>query len=125
MQERLITLTEIDKCALQYDSNSVRNLIINAFIFFPTCIKGNRRQILLIFSWYSNGKRLLNTKSSSSMLDCLQGIRFITISWVVMGHSFSSLVRDPGMNILSYTREVSNACLIINLLTNCMELGTN
>lgn len=68
----------------------------------------NRREILLIFSWYKNGKRLLNTKSSSRMLDCLHGIRFISMNWVVMGHAFSSTMRDPGINILSFVKELRN-----------------
>lgn len=103
-----------DRCVLQYDSNSKRDHIIKVFVFFLICKLGNRREILLIFSWYRNGKRLLSTKCSSSMLDCLHGIRFISINWVVMGHSFSSIFRDPGINILSFAQEVSNACLVIN-----------
>jgi hypothetical protein len=105
--------TDGGRCVLQNDSNSVSNLIIKVFMFFPICNLGNRREILSIFSWYKNGKRLLNTKSSNSTLDCLHGIRYISINWVVMGHSFSSTLRDPGINILTYAKEVSNACLII------------
>ncbi|PNF44034.1 hypothetical protein B7P43_G16237 [Cryptotermes secundus] len=68
----------------------------------------NRREVLLIFSWYRNGIRLLNTKRSSNMLDCLHGIRFFSINWVVMGHSFSSTFRDPGINILGFAKELRN-----------------
>ena len=52
---------------------------------------GFRRKFLLSFSIYTNGKHLLDTSSSGSgHLDCLNGIRFLSMTWVVVGHSFMS-----------------------------------
>ena len=41
------------------------------------------------FSLYTNGKNLLSTESTSKdHLDCMNGMRFFSMTWVVLGHSF-------------------------------------
>ena len=62
--------------------------------------KGLGRKLLLSFSAYTNGKNLLKTDNSGvGHLDCLNGIRFLGMTWVVMGHSFESgvsmAIRNP------------------------------
>ncbi|XP_014204831.1 nose resistant to fluoxetine protein 6-like [Copidosoma floridanum] len=50
--------------------------------------KGTRHKLLTAFSVYTNGKKLLSTKRSSNCIECLDGIRFISICWVIFGHTF-------------------------------------
>lgn len=45
-------------------------------------------RLLLAFSVYSNGKKILQVNQSSGTLTALNGIRFLSISWVVLGHTF-------------------------------------
>jgi peptidoglycan/LPS O-acetylase OafA/YrhL len=45
-------------------------------------------KLLLSFSVYSNGKKLLQVNQSAGTLTALNGIRFLSISWVVLGHTF-------------------------------------
>lgn len=40
------------------------------------------------FSVYSNTQRLLTFNSNPNALDCLDGIRTISMMWVVVGHTF-------------------------------------
>nr|XP_022320071.1 nose resistant to fluoxetine protein 6-like [Crassostrea virginica] len=47
------------------------------------------RKLLLSFSVYSNGKKILQVKQSAGALTALNGIRFLSISWVVLGHTFA------------------------------------
>ena len=48
-------------------------------------------KVVLCFSAYTNGKRLLSTTAAGSdHLGCLNGMRFISMTWVVLGHSFTS-----------------------------------
>ena len=48
---------------------------------------------LLTFSVYTNGRHLLSTTSGGSdHLDCMNGMRFLSMTWVVMGHSFFVLM---------------------------------
>lgn len=45
-------------------------------------------KLLLAFSVYSNGKKILQVNQSTGTLTALNGIRFLSISWVVLGHTF-------------------------------------
>ena len=48
-------------------------------------------KLLLSFSAYTNGVALMKTDGTGSgHLDCLNGIRFLSMTWVVVGHSFIS-----------------------------------
>lgn len=46
-------------------------------------------KVILCFSLIKNGRRLFSSSSnegSSESLSCLYGIRFLTMSWIVVGH---------------------------------------
>nr|KAI8730046.1 nose resistant to fluoxetine protein 6-like; partial [Biomphalaria glabrata] len=43
-------------------------------------------QILLSFSVFRNGSKILDTSQTSDSLTVIHGIRFLSISWVVLGH---------------------------------------
>jgi len=48
-------------------------------------------QIFQGFSIYNNSLRLFNTRSpGSDSLSCINGIRFLSLSWVVIGHSYTA-----------------------------------
>uniref|UniRef100_K1QX93 Nose resistant to fluoxetine protein 6 n=1 Tax=Magallana gigas TaxID=29159 RepID=K1QX93_MAGGI len=59
-------------------------------------------RLLLAFSVYSNGKKILQVNQSSGTLTALNGIRFLSISWVVLGHTFGVMypVLSNGLAIL-------------------------
>ena len=46
------------------------------------------RAILLSFSLYTNASKILNTKQPSGTLTAVNGIRFISMTWVILGHTF-------------------------------------
>ncbi|XP_034303620.2 nose resistant to fluoxetine protein 6 [Magallana gigas] len=46
-------------------------------------------KLLLSFSVYSNAKKILSTGKTSETLTALNGIRFLSISWVVLGHTYT------------------------------------
>ncbi|PSN45557.1 hypothetical protein C0J52_05792 [Blattella germanica] len=58
---------------------------------------------LTAFSWYKNGKSLFSLKSQPDSIGVLHGIRFFSISWVVLGHS--SVLREffPQKNTIPIT----------------------
>ncbi|XP_054710343.1 nose resistant to fluoxetine protein 6-like [Uloborus diversus] len=51
--------------------------------FSRTCVKA-----LLAFSLFTNFRKFVDTKSSSDHLTCLNGVRFLCMSWVVLGHTY-------------------------------------
>ncbi|PNF21736.1 hypothetical protein B7P43_G10360 [Cryptotermes secundus] len=61
--------------------------------------KGQKKELLLAFSVYSNGKKLLSTKSSGDTLQAVHGIRFITICWVILGHRYTLDSKAPNINL--------------------------
>ncbi|XP_030841026.1 nose resistant to fluoxetine protein 6 [Strongylocentrotus purpuratus] len=54
-------------------------------------------QFLLCFSMSHNLPRILSTKQAAGGIPCLNGIRVISITWVILGHSFS-MVMNAGLS---------------------------
>ncbi|XP_078664426.1 nose resistant to fluoxetine protein 6-like isoform X2 [Branchiostoma floridae x Branchiostoma belcheri] len=50
--------------------------------------EGISRRLLLAFSIYNNLERLFSTKQTSGSIPCLHGIRFLSLSWVILGHTY-------------------------------------
>ncbi|KAL5011558.1 hypothetical protein ScPMuIL_010109 [Solemya velum] len=46
-------------------------------------------RILLAFSVYTNASKILNTKQSAGSIRALNGIRVMSMTWVLLGHSYS------------------------------------
>ena len=68
--------------------------------------------IVHCFSVVSNGRKLLSTKIASTNynLGCLHGIRFLSATWVVMGHTWYQATFQP-----TYSRSVLLKVKITNL----------
>ena len=56
-------------------------------------------KILMCFSVYSNGKKILSTTKLEGSIDCIHGIRFFSMCWVVMGHTWYVNLKAPPDNI--------------------------
>nr|CAH7737188.1 unnamed protein product [Callosobruchus chinensis] len=56
------------------------------------------KPLLLVYSVYSNGKKILETKPSE--LSCVNGIKFFSMVWVVYGHTFCAYAAGPLVNVL-------------------------
>ncbi|XP_031639007.1 nose resistant to fluoxetine protein 6-like [Contarinia nasturtii] len=83
------------------------------------CTLTNRvkTQALLIFSFYSNGMKLLSYKKSKSpdMMHCLHGIRAISTQWVVLGHTFMMFAVLPARNkidLLTFIKQYHNMIIL-------------
>ncbi|KAJ3658525.1 hypothetical protein Zmor_010259 [Zophobas morio] len=61
---------------------------------------GQSNHFVRIFSAFSNGRRLLSRGSNQSELNCLHGIRFISVCYVMFGHRFMSGMLFPSINSL-------------------------
>ncbi|XP_013776461.1 O-acyltransferase like protein-like [Limulus polyphemus] len=60
--------------------------------FFPkprkSALLGAIGDILLCFSVYTNGAKLLDATPPKGQLGCVHGIRFLSMSWVILGHTY-------------------------------------
>ncbi|XP_029644314.1 nose resistant to fluoxetine protein 6-like [Octopus sinensis] len=45
-------------------------------------------KFLLTFSVYKNAKKLLSTNQPDGTLTCIHGIRFLSMTWVILGHTY-------------------------------------
>lgn len=50
---------------------------------------GLPEKLLKCFSVYTNIPRVLAARRSPGNIDCLHGIRFISMSWIILGHTFN------------------------------------
>ncbi|RUS73918.1 hypothetical protein EGW08_018323 [Elysia chlorotica] len=50
---------------------------------------GKLVKALLAFSVYTNGSKVLNTTHTKGSITCIHGIRFFSMSWVILGHTFA------------------------------------
>ncbi|XP_078685733.1 nose resistant to fluoxetine protein 6-like [Branchiostoma floridae x Branchiostoma belcheri] len=62
-------------------------------------------KLLLAFSVRTNTRKLLSTRESPDSLGCLHGIRFLSMTWVILGHTFGFVIDyldNPlyGLNIM-------------------------
>ena len=66
------------------------------------------QKFLLNFGLYANTKRLLNTNPpKGDHLACLDGLRFISISWVMLGHILSAEMSFFPITNLAFFTQVS------------------
>ncbi|RZC39379.1 nose resistant to fluoxetine protein 6-like, partial [Asbolus verrucosus] len=58
-----------------------------------------RHPILLAFSLLTNGKKLLHiSQNNPEQIQCLNGMRFISMMWVIAGHGFIAMESVPLIN---------------------------
>jgi hypothetical protein len=50
------------------------------------------------FSVYSNGKKLFGTESKGDEMGAINGIKFFSMVWVVLGHKYLFKMEQPLVN---------------------------
>jgi len=50
----------------------------------------------LSFSVYTNGAKILSTEQSKEVLTSINGIRFLSMTWVILGHSYQFPLQMSG-----------------------------
>ncbi|XP_039294961.1 nose resistant to fluoxetine protein 6-like [Nilaparvata lugens] len=72
-------------------------------MYFNFKSNGTYIDILQCFSFYENGKSLLETTSPEKPLSVLHGIRALSACWIVMAHNFYLKYLIPGVNNMKLT----------------------
>ncbi|XP_033763776.1 O-acyltransferase like protein-like [Pecten maximus] len=62
-----------------------------------TKYKGLCSKLLLSFSAWSNGRKLLNAEQAGGSMGAINGIRFFSMSWVILGHTYIFLLLQQAM----------------------------
>lgn len=69
----------------------------------------NRISALITFSIYTNGQKIFRCKKrqSEDVMYCLNGIRVLSIMWVIITHTFNHMFIEPLVNPIQIL-QVSN-----------------
>ena len=82
-------------------------------------------RVFMCFSLYSNGKKIIATRKIEGSIDCIHGIRFFSICWVVLGHTWYVLSKSPTDNMFDVF-DVSNMEMgLLGSLGICRHRFTN
>ena len=56
-------------------------------------------KMICSFSFYANAKKIFHTtKTENSQLSCLHAIRFLSLAWVILGHTFAFGINMTGFD---------------------------
>lgn len=84
---------------------------MSAFIFLDT-----KHLLLTSFSLYTNGRSLLNTSNNGHNVTCLDGLRYLSICWIIYGHTYYLQATGAQLDLSSITSVSFNFFLIMNFL---------
>ena len=89
-------------------SNFVKSFVVNIKLFEigdNFSIIGYSK-FLINFSLHSNTKKLfdLNVPNTVDHIGCLDGIRFLSMTWVVMGHTFGNITGAFSLSSNGYAK---------------------
>ncbi|XP_045479180.1 O-acyltransferase like protein-like [Harmonia axyridis] len=68
-------------------------------VWFYNKYEVDPHELIKAFSAFHNGKKLITiSKGNPDQIQCIHGLRFLSMIWVIAGHSFSSGTSFPQMN---------------------------
>ncbi|KAL3870231.1 hypothetical protein ACJMK2_038308 [Sinanodonta woodiana] len=77
-----------DTIHLSETKDTKKECVVKCQIAVRQFKEGTIAHILLAFSMYSNAVKILSTKQATGSLGAVNGIRFLSMSWVILGHTF-------------------------------------
>ncbi|CAO1428231.1 unnamed protein product [Diamesa tonsa] len=95
----ILEMRNIDLLASLFFTFFLLVLIVST-VYDVTMRQMNQKQELIFsaFSIYTNGLKLLETQSSNDDIDCLYGIRALSIMWIIHGHRVQTYFYFPIIN---------------------------
>lgn len=82
------------------------HLVIIIFSYLESNKKSLLSSLLINISLYGNFKKLFRVTKIEGQLDCLHGIRFLSMGWVVLGHMFLDLYYNIGVIKINYNLKI-------------------
>lgn len=86
--------------------------------YISLCISDELPILVKVFSARSNARaifRIVDSKSNPNVIECLHGIRCMSLFWVVFSHEYIYSAILPNINMFNAV-SVSNYLLIFNVI---------
>lgn len=85
--------------------------------------RGKIEKALLSFSVYTNGVKILSTNQAAGSLGAVNGIRFLSMAWIILGHTyFFAIGYDE--NIFRYFGERINTWPFMGIISASVSVDT-
>ncbi|XP_045478918.1 nose resistant to fluoxetine protein 6-like isoform X2 [Harmonia axyridis] len=128
-----------EKCATKNDDNklttgAIITIVIFCIIFLIMllstgydiyCQNFSKKShpVLLAFSMYTNSKKLFTMTKNNNQLECLNGLKFYSMLWVLLGHTYSIGKGAPLYNYLDLVAWADNIHSMI-LISGTLSVDT-
>ncbi|KAK9872837.1 hypothetical protein WA026_019624 [Henosepilachna vigintioctopunctata] len=83
-----------------------------------------RYHILVAFSFYTNGMKLLKHSINADQLGCLHGIKTISMMWVILGHTYLNLMLVAPIDNISYLTDWLDDLASMFILSATLSVDT-
>lgn len=77
--------------------------------------------LLISFSIYTNGQKLFGLRRSQGEISCIDGIRFLSTCWVILGNVFISNLFEPTANLFEMLRYTGKTESMIYLNAHAID----
>nr|CAI5818215.1 unnamed protein product [Callosobruchus analis] len=78
--------------------------LYDLFVFQKRKETDKNFSMLIAFSVYTNWKKIFSTKKTENNLTCLNGLRVVSMMWIILGHLYGIVVMMPKANFLDFIK---------------------
>lgn len=66
----------------------IASTIYDVYLSKSSGITGRRQKMLLAFSAYTNGSKIIKASTNSDQIQFFNGMKVLSMIWIIIGHSF-------------------------------------
>ncbi|XP_033763772.1 nose resistant to fluoxetine protein 6-like [Pecten maximus] len=82
-------------------------------------------KLVLSFSVLTNGRKLLCTKTTRENIGAVTGIRFMTMAWIILGHTYyTNAILSKNMSMLPYYSRIQQRLSIMPVVNGMLSVDT-
>ncbi|CAH2015878.1 unnamed protein product [Acanthoscelides obtectus] len=91
----------------------ILSTLYDALIFSKSDQKST---ILIAFSFYTNGQKLISTRTSKNTVGCLNGLRVVSMMLTVLSHIYMYSMIQPLINLIDYAKDEEHSRQVVQCL---------
>jgi hypothetical protein len=83
---------------------SIETVAAGPYVMTTRFVAGVTHDLMVSFSLNNNGRNLLSCSSGSDTMTSLHGLRFLSILWILLGHTYYMKSVSPNINSIVVKR---------------------